>query len=255
MRQNYISISPEYKDIRHFISNIPQMFAEKKGDLIYIGRNEIRTFMYQGKTLVVKKFKTYNLLKQIIYTFFRRDKAERAFYNAHELRNRGFYTPHEIGYIIVHGTIGMAKQTYYICEFDQGKAISEILNNPNFDKQMTIEFAKYVASLHKAGIIHHDLNSTNILYHETNGNKTFSLIDINRMEFVTPGKLKNKKCMKNLTLFCESGEMFTLFLHEYIHCRGWNSEYYNKAMNIKARHDISYEKRKKLKRKISSLFH
>jgi hypothetical protein len=70
-------VSEAYRQYADFIDRIPQLFAQGEGTVIYRQRNEVRRMEYQGKTFIVKCYKKVNPIQQVVYTFFRKTKAER----------------------------------------------------------------------------------------------------------------------------------------------------------------------------------
>lgn len=254
-----VSFSSKYKDnqtVKEFIENLSVIF-QKKGKVLYNKRNVIKSFELDVnddvlKEVVVKRYKKPNLIQKIIYSFFRESKAKRAFNNAIELRKRGIDTPQEIAYV-EEWENGFFNYGYYISGSDNASPIRECLIEPeNFDQIMASDFAEFAASLHEKGILHHDLNSTNVLYHRSdNGHYTFSVIDINRMDFFYNGEIPDKEvCFDNLTRFTGRMDLFEFVLHRYIEARGWNvSSSLQEAIRIKNKHDEQWRKRKAFLRK------
>ena len=83
-----IEISPAYQFMEKELFNIPRMFDEEKGEIVYSGRNLVRRFLIQEIPVIAKRFKRVNFFQQIAYTFFRSTKAERAFRYAGIFRSR-----------------------------------------------------------------------------------------------------------------------------------------------------------------------
>ena len=94
-----IKISIGYNHYGSFISDIPELFRNEQGQVIYNGRNQIRSFNDGSTKMIVKRFKKPDIVKKIIYSFFRKNKAEKAYKNAFEILKRGFNTPKPIAYI------------------------------------------------------------------------------------------------------------------------------------------------------------
>lgn len=254
-----VSISPKYKDnesVKRFIETLFTIFP-KEGKILYNKRNTIKSFELDSndsvlKEVVVKRYKKPNLIQKISYSFFRGSKAKRAFNNAIELRKRGIDTPQEIAYV-EEWKSGFFKYGYYISGSDNAPPIREHLIEPeNFDQVMAYDFAVFAANLHKKGILHHDLNSTNVLYHHSdNEHYTFSVIDINRMDFFYNGEVPEKEvCFDNLTRFTGRMDLFEFVLCRYIEARGWDiNSSLQEAICIKNKHDEQWRKRKAFLRK------
>ncbi|MBM6992295.1 MAG: LPS kinase Kdo/WaaP [Prevotella sp.] len=237
-------LSPEYIHQTAFIHQIPHLFALGEGTLLWQGRNEIRSFDHDGRTMVAKHFKALNVFKRCYYTLFRKNKALRSFENAARLRQRGFSTPHEIAYIEVRKG-GWVSDIYYVCEYNRRRPLAEMLTaGDDFDRALTADFAQYVARLHSEGIVHHDLNNTNVTCEATGQHHDFTLIDINRMTFY-PHEVPLGESLRNLTLFSDDCPQFRFFLREYVEARGLSESVYDDALKIKASHDRHWHRKKR----------
>lgn len=255
------TIHPDYQNDRNLISFLDKLCSglfENEGKILYNKRNVIKSFDSEAadttlKNIVVKRYKRPNIIQRIVYSFFRPSKAKRAYHNATELRKKGIDTPHEIAFIEKWGNI-LFRYGYYVSGYDGASPIRDRLIEPqDFDKQMAIDFAHFAAELHQKGILHHDLNSTNVLYKEEGNRYHFSVIDINRMKFLPEGTAPSKKdCFENLTRFTGRMDLYEFVLRNYIEKRGWNvSENIQEAINVKIRHDEQWRRRKAFFRKIS----
>lgn len=244
-----MEINPQYKDkpsITKFIEQLPQRF-EEEGNIIYSARNIIKCFKLDDRRLIiVKKFHSLRLPQRIIYSFFRKSKAKRAFRNATELRQRAVSTPCNIAYL-EQWENGLYKYGYYVTERDDSSPISERLNEPEkFDEILANAFASFTATLHLKGILHHDLNSTNVLYRKSGSSYTFTLIDINRMSFTPAGQSPSRKqCIQNLTRFTGRMDVYEYVIRQYAQCRGWEVEPFAcEAIAAKVKHDKQWRRRK-----------
>lgn len=237
-----IVICPEYQYLSNWIHQIPRLFATGDGDLLFKGRNQVRLFEVEGKKLVVKRFKRNDIIKRIVYSFFRESKARRSYENAVLLRKRGFHTPHEVAYI-EETSLGLVSQVYYVCGYTDSQPIRpRLIEQTPFDEQLAVVYAQYVASLHAAGVLHRDLNPTNVLVDAENH---FELIDINRMRFFD-GPVPKNDCMENLTLFYWLTPAYRFILKEYARQRGWTEADIAEAIRVKERHDKRWIRRKKI---------
>lgn len=237
-----VVVSPEYQSLNEWLLQIPRLFSDNQGELLFSGRNQIRLFEVHGEKFVVKRFKRNDIFKTLIYTFFRKSKARRSYENAVELRKRGFHTPSEIAYIECT-TCGLVTQVYYVCAYTDGQPIRpRLIEQEPFDESLAVAYARYVASLHEAGVLHRDLNPTNVLVDAENH---FELIDINRMRFFD-GPVPKNDCMENLTLFYWLTPAYRFILNEYAHQRGWNDADIAEAIRVKERHDKRWIRRKKI---------
>ena len=205
-----VVVSPEYQSFKEWLLQVPRLFDDNQGELLYRGRNQIRLFEVGGEKLVVKRFKRNDIFKTLIYTFFRKNKAFKSYENARQLRQRGFNTPHEVAYM-ENCTAGLITQVYYVCVYTDSEPIRpRLIEQEPFDQQLAVVYARYVASLHEAGVLHRDLNPT------------------------------------NLTLFYWLTPAYRFILDEYAHQRGWTEADVAEAIRVKERHDRRWIRRKKI---------
>ncbi|GAB6011759.1 lipopolysaccharide kinase InaA family protein [Viscerimonas tarda] len=255
------TISPEYASnvaVVDFVKNLSKAFAGR-GTVLYAKRNVIKRFVVDEtdevlRGVVVKRFKYPNFIQRVAYSFFRSNKAKRAFGNAMELRNRGIDTPREIACIEqwVNGLFGFG---YYLSASDDAPPIREKLIEPEeFDRTMAEDFAAFAAQLHEKGILHHDLNSTNVLYHFDGEHYRFLVIDINRMDFFPAGVQPSPhECFDNLTRFTGRMDLFEYVLRCYAAKRGWDIEKTTQeAIAVKNKHDEQWRRRKAFLRKLKA---
>lgn len=242
-----IVVASEYEDLRAWLMQVPRLFADNQGELLYRARNQIRLFDVDGRKLVVKRFKRNGIVKAMVYTLFRKNKARRSYENAGLLRQRGFTTPHEVAYI-EQRTAGLVTQVYYVCAYTDAQPIRpRLIEQEPFDERLATDYARYVASLHEAGVLHRDLNPTNVLFSESGepAAVSFELIDINRMQFFD-GAVPKAACMENLTLFYWLTPAYRFILNEYARQRGWSEADVAEAIRVKQRHDRRWIRRKRL---------
>jgi tRNA A-37 threonylcarbamoyl transferase component Bud32 len=229
------------------------------GKTLHDERNVIKSYHLKttdntSKEVIVKRYKRPNPFQRIVYSFFRKSKAERSFFNAQELRNRGVETPHEIAFIEQKKHL-LLEYGYYISESIYDPPIEKELILPaDFNKNMAESFANYAVQLHAKGILHHDLNSTNVLYHEMeNGDYTFSIIDINRMKIFAEKKYPPAKaCLRSLTKFTTRMDLFEYVVRCYCNTRNLNEAFVQKAIRLKEIHDRKRKKRKAFLKKFKS---
>ncbi|NDW18186.1 hypothetical protein D0T53_04540 [Dysgonomonas sp. 216] len=253
-----IEINPEYKTnnaVLQFVDGLPVSFVNG-GVVLYDKRNVIKRFELDAnndvlKETIVKRYKKPNIVQRISYSFFRESKAKRAFNNATKLRNNGINTPVEIAYV-EHWQCGLFCYGYYISGSDNALPIRErLVGLKDFDKVMAADFAAFAANLHEKGILHHDLNSTNVLYHPVNnGHYEFSVIDINRMDFWQEETIPKEICFDNLTRFTGRMDLYEYVLRQYVKVRAWDQSLVKEAVDIKMRHDEQWRKRKAFLRKL-----
>ncbi len=200
-----VVINDQYKDCKElvdFLENLDTRFNQKGTDM-HIARNSIKSFWISdlGREVVVKKYKKPIAVQRVVYTFFRKTKAERAYLNGLKMIELSVDTPIPIAYA-EQKSVGLIEYCYFICEKSTDDSLEPlILLDKPLDEQLAMSTARFFIDLHSKGIIHNDLNGGNILYHQ-NGDSDyhFSLIDNNRMEF-TDRKLTNKERFGNFCKF------------------------------------------------------
>jgi len=171
---------------KDFLLNVKTYFNQKNNHIIYDKRNIIKIVEFEEKKYVVKSFKIPHLLNQIVYRFFRDSKAKRSFKNSFKLKELGINTPRPIGYI-EFPTAFRFKESFYISEFfDFDFEIRAVLNDKNFEDRENIlkKFIEYTYQLHQKKVHHIDYSPGNILVKKVASDYQFSIIDVNRMEFV-----------------------------------------------------------------------
>lgn len=183
-------INDEYKDCKElvdFLENLETRFNQNGFDM-HIARNSIRSFEISelGREVVVKRYKKPIAIQRVVYSFFRKSKAERAYRNAFKLLEMGFDTPKPIAFA-EQKTVGIMSYCYFICEKSTDKSLEPlILEDKPLEMPMATSLAKFFIDLHNKGVLHNDLNGGNILYHQdADSNYRFSLIDNNRMKFTS----------------------------------------------------------------------
>ena len=237
------TINDNYKELSSFIVSIPSCFSAIE-TILYQGRNDIRKIEYNDERLVIKRFNSSSFLKRFIATFVT-SKARKAYFNALKLNEKGIASPLPIAYIEEKNRIGLVGKSYLVTTFTDMKPISDEMNEfDEFNKVLMKDFARFAANLHQSGIIHNDLNSTNVRFQIHEDHYSFSVIDINRMKIYTKQPPSIDCCLEDLTRFCSFTDMYKYFILEYLKARGWSVSMYERALYIKQKHDRRYDRRK-----------
>lgn len=254
-------VAEAYANSKAEVEALPGRIARGEGLLLHDGRNRVWLFSCGGEQVVVKQFHRLGFFKSLVYTFFRKSKARRSFDNGLRLRQLHVLTPEPIAMMQVR-RLGLIRDTYYVTALTDWPAIRRPLTEQQpYNRPLAEAFASFVASLHQKGIIHRDLNNTNVLYHSVendhhaaSGNPEergfeFMLIDINRMSFSTDGQApSDRRCLENLTLFAPQGPMFNDFARAYVRARGWAAARVADVLEAKQRHDSHWQTKKKWKK-------
>ena len=181
---NYETLNERHKD---FVKNIKIYFNQKSNITVFQNRNTIKRIKFEGVEYIVKSFKIPHLLNQIVYRFFRDSKAKRSYLNALKLKELGISTPKPIGYV-EFPTPFKFKESFYISEFfDYDFEIRAVLSDKDFEDRENIlkKFIEFTYNLHKKGVFHIDYSPGNILLKKRDSIYQFSIIDVNRMKFLT----------------------------------------------------------------------
>lgn len=218
---------------------------DSSGDLLWDGRNKIRAI----SGMVVKRFKHPNLAQQVGY-WFRSYKARRAFANGMELVKRGFDTPTPIAAIELRSGL-LLKEGFYICRplNAQAESIEPRIDCDDWDHALAQSFAHFAAELHSAGVLHNDLNDTNVFYELlSDGSYHFSVIDINRMKFYAPGQeIPTWEWIENLTRFTKRMDLYEYVIRYYLRERGIDEEQIiGQCLAQKRSHDLKRYRRKRI---------
>lgn len=108
----HIHVNTASEHLRDFTERLPELF-DREGEVLHAGRNTIKAFEAEGERLVVKRFKRPNLLRAVIYTFFRRSKARRSYEHAVRLRALGVDSPEPVAWS-EYRRRGLLCDSYYV---------------------------------------------------------------------------------------------------------------------------------------------
>lgn len=195
---------------QEFIINIQNYFNASQ-DSIHKARNEIKVIDFDAKSLVVKSFKSPNIINKIVYTFFRDSKAKKSYENCIKIID---FVPKPIGYIEFK-KFGLLEESYFVSEkFDYDFTIREPLLQSNFKNKESVfkAFAAFTLKLHQSGILHLDYSPGNILIKKEDENYIFKIVDINRMEF---RKLSLNERLKNFAKLWAKDDDLKIIIKEY----------------------------------------
>ena len=260
MRKEINPTYSENKSLQGFMAHLPQRF-EAGGEVIFSGkRNVIKTFCIDDEeevlsNVVVKRFRARNIFQQLAYSSFWASKAKRAFHNGIRLTMMdGDATPLPIAYAEDY-RCGLLRQCYYITAYTDAPSVREQLEGQPFNRALAKAFAQFIARLHKGGMVHHDLNFSNVLYREvTQGDRvqySISVIDINRMTMHE--NLTIEDCKDDFVRWTDDMELFNYVMEEYAKARMLDTEIFkHQAMMMKRQHNKEWARRKGFLRKIKA---
>ena len=164
-------------------------FREER--VIKRGRNYVAIGDWLGRKVVVKQFRKATWANHLIYSFFRKTKAERSYENARLLLSNGFDTPEPLAWS-VRKSCGFYLDSVYVCSFISGDTLKEAMEKADAKRraELIALYGKAMADMAQRGILLRDSNLGNfILQSDENGNERLALVDINRLlkgKAVTP---------------------------------------------------------------------
>lgn len=214
-------VNPQQKCFSDFAKTIHRQF-ENEGTVIYKKRNEIRVFNVNGTAVNVKRFKVPHLMNRVVYTFFRKSKAQRSFEYAVKLKAMGVETPEPVAYIHTKQG-GLLHYSYYISLQADSHWSMMKFGKDDMEVHMHIleAFASFTAQLHEKGIYHKDYSFANILLKEACGNICFCLVDLNRMKF---GFVSPARGSVNFARISIPNPDFECIIRKYAHKRNADAE-------------------------------
>ena len=236
-------LNEEFKKFEYFLCNIKQFFKENS-NTIHKARNELKVIEHENQKLVVKYFKIPHFINKIVYTFFKKSKAQKSYEYALKIKE---FTPKPIGYIEFY-KFGLLDESYFVSEkFDYDFTIREPLLDINFPNKNEIlkAFAQFTFDLHENGIYHLDYSPGNILIKKENDNFIFKIVDINRMKFLN---MDLEKRAKNFSKLWAKDEDLEFIAKEYAKIYEKNNEeFISKTISFSKKHKAVKNFKKRLK--------
>lgn len=241
-------LHPEASALRPFVETLPATF-EHEGKLLYRGRNTLKAFALPGTgRVVVKRYGRPNPLNTYIYFFLRKGKSRRAFEHAERLRALGIDTPEALAYVECRNRHHVVRESYFVSRHTNYLPLTHATAAYPQPEAVTVlkAFARFAATLHEKGVLHHDFNQNNILYRlASDGTVRFQLIDTNRMSFIR--RTSRRDCLTNLCRLSCPAEPFLFIIGHYADARGWDVND-NLLRGILSR--LLFERRQQLKGEI-----
>jgi len=216
-----IKIAKPFQSDKDEIENIFKNFCTN-GLLLGKGeRNQIKLFDYKGQTINVKSFKIPNLINKMVYTYFRKSKAERSFENAIYLLEHGIGTPQPIAYAENFSLLGLKDSYYASKHLEYDLTFRELVRDPDYPErdQILASFTNFTYILHENGILFKDHSPGNTLIKKVNGIYNFYLVDLNRMVFKT---LSMEERVQNFSRLTPKKEMVEKMSKSYAELTGEN---------------------------------
>ncbi len=212
------------------------------GETLHKGRNTVKRHIMPHGEIAVKQFgnNTFKSLLHIVVP----SKAEKSYHAAIRLTEMGIATPEPLAYGEARGKWGRLLDSAYASRYIESQSLEEALKSQ--PETTLCNFAKFASRLHSLGIIHNDLNLTNVRVEAIGRLQKFSLIDLNRTRFKNR-PLNPDERFANLTRFSCLDSAFVHFLECYLLTSGLPKSMVRKAIKSKIRHDRKVDFNKKIK--------
>lgn len=203
--------------LNEFVQSLPDQFDTlPDAEILHQGRNVVKMVEREGVRMVVKSYEHLSLVNRLLYGRVRRSKAVRAYRYAERLLAMGIDTPTPIAVVDIRRR-GILSRSLFVSAYSDYESAAVINSYPA--KTETLQplmdaLAKFIFRLHDAGVLHKDLNITNILYRPTaDEGYRFQLIDINRMNFKS--HLSMSERIKNMRRLSCNPTAYAYILEQY----------------------------------------
>ena len=148
-----ITVNPGMEYLRQFVRQLPELFPAS-GEVLHDGRNQIRAFDIGGERLVVKRYKRPSAFNAVMYSFFRKSKARRAYEHALRLRELEIDTPEPVAWSEYRRN-GLITETYFVSRRSDYTPLTAATERfPTSDSLPVLEaFSRFTVRLHEKGIM------------------------------------------------------------------------------------------------------
>ncbi|MBO4317631.1 MAG: hypothetical protein J5855_05090 [Mailhella sp.] len=215
-------LNPQFEALRGFVETIDTDFPQE-GTVVYRRRNTVKRFDAEPPrpALFVKSYGIPNVFNRVIYRFFRLPKAERAYRHTLKILELGFESPAPVAYVLFTSPLTLGR-SYYISKASKyGRdTLDMFYKHGKAGDRLAEAFALFTARLHKAGVMHLDYSSSNILYGREKDGWHFSLIDTNRMRFLDRPLTMKEGC-RNLVRITAHAPQLQKFIDCYAEACGY----------------------------------
>jgi serine/threonine protein kinase len=213
-------VSSEFIDRKDYLLSIPSSFAQS-GLVIRNDRNVIKRITTDQGDFVVKYFSGMYFINRLMYSLFRKSKAERSYLYSKLLNAKGIQTPAAVAWIDFYHW-GLLKESYFINQFSPQKMYEQVLdhyraNDPHEKDVLLRALAAFVLHMHSLGFFHDDLSLGNVLVTKQDGAYQFSLLDLNRLKI---GKVGFRAGLMNFAKLGLGEEDTNLIIRTYAELKG-----------------------------------
>ncbi|MBQ8050624.1 MAG: hypothetical protein IJ197_03495 [Bacteroidaceae bacterium] len=178
-----IVINPKYEALRADIERMPAE-GVRPTHTFCNHRNLVAVCPLGDLRVVVKRYKRPTLANCVIYTLFRKNKAQRAYENARRLLSEDIPTPEPIAYI-VERRYGFVHTCWFVSEYLPWPTLGHLdqtLASPQARTSLWQSYMQLAHEMHRRHMLLRDNNSGNYLVSPDQPGR-FALVDINRLQF------------------------------------------------------------------------
>ena len=246
------NISPKYFSLKEAILDIKKNFSST-GESIKSGRNHLKIIDLDNKKFVIKSFKKPTAIKSYTYGNIYPSKAKRSFDYANILLSKGIHTPEPVAYIDYYKGLQFQESfyisEYYPYDYDLSVLFTERGDNKipfNDSEVLWTAFMKFTVELHNLEINHLDYTRRNVLITQQGSEYSFSIVDLNRIDFKS---LSLRERMKSLSRITSDSDLVKMIATYY----SASSDYdYDKCLHLLQyfvrEHQKYWDTKKQLKR-------
>ena len=155
---------------------------------------------------MVKSFKKPSAIKSYTYGNIFPSKAKRSFDYANILLSKGIHTPEPVAYLDYYKGLQFQESfyisEYYPYDYDLSVLFTERGDNKTPFKDSEVlwtSFIKFTLELHKQGVNHLDYTRRNVLITQQGSEYSFSIVDLNRIDFKSLSLRDRMKSLSRIT--------------------------------------------------------
>ena len=177
-------------------------------------RNSVKAIDLGGLYINVKSFKVPHFINQLAYRWFRKSKARRSYEYANLLLSKGIGTPKPLAYFENSGFLSLKDSFYFSEQLLHDLTYRTLVLEPDYPDHENIlrQFTRFTYEMQEKEVYFKDHSPGNTLIVKNNGNYSFYLVDLNRMEFK---HMSFEERMKNFDRLSPKKEMVAIMSDEY----------------------------------------
>lgn len=241
---------------KHLVSGLSEAVKdfEHLGTVLFAGRNVVKVLDIQGKRVNVKRFRTPNVINQLVYRFLRKSKAQRSFEYAQRLEKHHIGTPAPIAYAELYTAWGLGFSYYFSEQVDCDFTFRALITDDTIPDREEIlkQYTQFVYQMHEQNIYFLDNSPGNTLITKNGDRYDFALVDLNRMKFYD---IPYADRLKNFERLAPVKWIYDVMGAEYARLAGTNAEEAVTQMWLfTERFQEKFHRKRALKKKVKSFF-